>query len=74
MPGTAQIHKMIFTSKLAHDPCQWISLLNIKINTNGGKGGRGGAPKYASASRGINGRNGDDGTLKTESKSVVLDF
>ena len=47
---------------------------NIKINTNGGKGGRGGAPKYGSASRGINGRNGDDGALKKETKSVTLNF
>ncbi len=47
---------------------------NIKINTDGGKGGKGGAPKYSSASHGRTGSSGDNGTLKTETKNVTLNF
>jgi len=47
---------------------------SIKINTSGGKGGRGGTPEYSSASRGKTGESGDNGLIKTETKSITLNF
>ena len=46
----------------------------LTINNKGGRGGNGGKPKYINAARGRNGITGDNGTLKTVKKAVILNF